>query len=93
MPGKMVLEVKERTYSKGQAVIALMQQAPFAGRPPVFLGDDASDRDGFAAARRFGGCGVAVGFDHADAADWCFASPAAVRAWLVHLVATLRSRS
>jgi trehalose 6-phosphate phosphatase len=93
MPGKMVLEVKERTYSKGQAVIALMQRAPFVGRRPLFLGDDASDRDGFAAARRFGGCGVAVGRDHGDAADWFFESPAAVRAWLVHLAATLRPRS
>ncbi len=89
VPGKMVLEVKERTYSKGQAVIALMQRAPFVGRPPLFLGDDASDRDGFAAARRFGGCGVAVGPDHADAADWFFASPAAVRAWLAGLAAVL----
>ncbi len=93
MPGKMVLEIKERVYSKGQAVIALMQRAPFAGRSPLFLGDDASDRDGFAAARRFGGCGVAVGFDHADAADWFFASPTAVRAWLVRLVAALPLRS
>jgi trehalose 6-phosphate phosphatase len=93
MPGKMVLEVKERTYSKGQAVIALMQRSPFVGRRPIFLGDDASDRDGFAAARRFGGCGVAVGRDHADAADWVFPSPAAVRAWLVHLVAALRRRA
>ena len=93
LPGKMVLEVKERTYSKGQAVIALMQQSPFAGRRPLFLGDDASDRDGFAAARRFGGCGAAVGPDHAEAADWVFASPAAVRAWLARVVATPPARS
>jgi trehalose 6-phosphate phosphatase len=92
MPGKMVLEVKERVHSKGQAVIALMQRPPFAGRRPLFLGDDASDRDGFAAARRLGGSGVAVGADHADAADWCFASPAAVRVWLAHLTATLPPR-
>ena len=93
MPGKMVLEVKERTYSKGQAVTALMQRPPFAGRLPLFLGDDASDRDGFAAARRFGGCGAAVGPDHADAADWLFASPAAVREWLTRLAALLRPRA
>jgi len=92
MPGKMVLEVKERTYSKGQAVIALMQRPPFAGRTPLFLGDDASDRDGFAVARRLGGCGAAVGLDHADAADWLFPSPAAVRAWLARLAAMLGPR-
>lgn len=93
MPGKMVLEVKERAYSKGRAVVALMQEPPFAGRPPLFVGDDATDRDGFAAARRFGGCAAAVGPDHADAADWSFASPAAVRAWLTRLAAGLRPRS
>jgi trehalose 6-phosphate phosphatase len=93
LPGKMVLEVKERMYSKGQAVIALMRRAPFAGRRPLFLGDDASDRDGFAAARQLGGWAAAVGPDHAEAADWVFASPAAVRAWLVRLVAALRLRS
>lgn len=91
--GKMVLEIKERMYSKGQAVIALMQRAPFVGRRPLFVGDDATDRDGFAAARRFGGCGAAVGPDHADAADWAFPSPAAVRAWLGRLVAALRQRA
>lgn len=93
MPGKMVLEIKERMYSKGQAVIALMQRSPFVGRRPLFVGDDASDRDGFTAARRFGGCGAAVGPDHADAADWAFPSPAAVRAWLGRLVADLRRRA
>ncbi|MGH6960851.1 MAG: trehalose-phosphatase, partial [Dongiaceae bacterium] len=93
MPGKMVLEVKERTYSKGQAVIALMQRAPFVGRPPLFLGDVAADREGFAAARRFGGCAAAVGPHNADSADWFFPSPAAVRAWLVRLAAALRPRA
>ena len=93
MPGKMVLEIKERMYSKGQAVIALMQRPPFVGRRPLFVGDDSSDRDGFAAARRFGGCGAAVGPDHADAADWVFPSPALVRAWLGRLVAALRRRA
>ena len=87
MPGKMVLEVKERAHSKGRAVVA------FAGHPPLFIGDDATDRDGFAAARRFGGCAAAVGPDHADAADWSFASPAAVRAWLTRLATGLRPRS
>lgn len=85
MPGKMVLEVRERAYGKDQAVIALMQRPPFVGRRPIFLGDDVADREGFAAARRFGGCGIAVGPDHADAADWCFASPTTARAWLNRL--------
>jgi trehalose 6-phosphate phosphatase len=91
-PGKMVLEIKERACSKARAVVALMRHPPFAGRRPLFMGDDAADRDGFAAAREFGGFGAAVGPEHADAADWSFASPAAVRAWFSRLVASHRLR-
>ncbi len=86
-PGKMVLEVKDRTCSKAQAVHALMERPPFAGRRPLFVGDDATDRDGFAAVRQLGGHCVAVGMENADIADWSFASPAAVRAWLSRVVA------
>jgi trehalose 6-phosphate phosphatase len=81
-PGKMVLEIKGRASNKARAVNVLMQRPPFAGRRPLFIGDDATDRDGFAAARRLGGNCAAVGMENADMADWCFASPAAVRAWL-----------
>jgi trehalose 6-phosphate phosphatase len=81
-PGKMVVEIKRAADSKGRAVAAFMRRAPFAKRRPLFVGDDAADREAFAAARAAGGCGAAVGPDHADAADWGFASPAAFRAWL-----------
>jgi trehalose 6-phosphate phosphatase len=40
----------------------------------VFIGDDVTDEDGMAAARRLGGVGLRV----ADA----FGTPAEVRAWL-----------
>ncbi len=85
-PGKMVLEVKGRSCSKATGVTALMEEPPFAGRRPLFIGDDATDRDAFAAARQFGGRCVSVGSDNADIADWVFASPAAVRAWLSRIV-------
>jgi trehalose 6-phosphate phosphatase len=84
-PGKMVLEIRRTASSKGRAVAAFMKRAPFAGRRPLFVGDDAADRDGFAAARSLGGEAAAVGPDHADGAAWSFASPAAVRAWLARL--------
>jgi trehalose 6-phosphate phosphatase len=81
-PGKMVLEIKGRGCSKARGVAALMEESPFAGRRPLFIGDDATDRDAFAATRQFGGQCVSVGSDNADIADWVFASPTAVRAWL-----------
>lgn len=81
-PGKMVLEIKGRGCSKARGVAALMEEPPFAGRRPLFIGDDATDRDAFGAVRQFGGHCVSVGSDNADIADWVFATPSAVRAWL-----------
>jgi trehalose 6-phosphate phosphatase len=51
-----------------------MAHAPFAGRKPVFIGDDVTDEDGIRAARALGGAGFRV--------DEAFGTPAGVRAWL-----------
>lgn len=74
LPGKMLWEVRPRGVDKGTAVRALMAEAPFAGRLPVFIGDDVTDEDGMRAARAVGGAGLQV----APA----FGSAAGVRAWL-----------
>jgi trehalose 6-phosphate phosphatase len=74
VPARKAWELRPRGADKGTAVEALMRRAPFAGRLPVFIGDDVTDEDGMAAARRLGGVGLWV----ADA----FGSPAGVRAWL-----------
>ena len=36
-----------------------MQEAPFAGRMPIFIGDDTTDLDGFAAIERHDGPAIA----------------------------------
>jgi trehalose 6-phosphate phosphatase len=59
--GKMVVEARPVEASKGAAIRAFMQEAPFSGRFPVFIGDDLTDEEGFVAAQELGGIGVKVG--------------------------------
>jgi len=80
-PGKMVLEVKPAGKDKGTAIMEFMQEAPFAGRIPVFVGDDITDEHGFAVVNSLGGHSVKVGPGPPDA-RWRMPDAAAVRRWL-----------
>lgn len=61
LDGKMVVEARPLAIGKGEAVRAFMREEPFAGRVPVFFGDDATDEEGFRAAQEMGGVGVKIG--------------------------------
>jgi trehalose 6-phosphate phosphatase len=83
--GKMVLEIKPRGSTKGSAVQAFMQEPPFAGRLPVFVGDDLTDQAGFRVVEALGGISIAVG--HRVQGQWRLENPAAVRHWLASIAA------
>ena len=86
--GKFVFEVKAAGVSKGGAITAFMARQPFAGRVPLFAGDDLTDEDGFAAVQQLGGHGLKVGDGPTQARNRC-ASPAEIRTWLAQAAATL----
>ncbi|MFZ3321253.1 MAG: trehalose-phosphatase, partial [Usitatibacter sp.] len=79
--GKFVFELKPSGKNKGGAIAEFLAEAPFAGRTPVFIGDDLTDEDGFAVVNRARGHSVKVGPGE-TCAPWRLADPAAVRAWL-----------
>lgn len=81
LPGKSVVEVKAVAVNKGTGVRELMKYPPFAGRRPVFIGDDVTDEPAFAAVAEQGGIGLSVGRDIEGAAGR-FDGPADVREWL-----------
>jgi trehalose 6-phosphate phosphatase len=80
-PGKMVLEINPAGKDKGTAIMEFMQEAPFAGRIPVFVGDDISDEHGFAVVNSLKGHSVKVGPGPPDA-RWRMPDVATVRRWL-----------
>ncbi len=84
LPGKAVIEIKRLGFEKGSAVRELMRHPPFAGRRPLFLGDDLTDATVFAVLPEFDGVGFSVGRTFPATAG-CFAAPRDVRAWLAQI--------
>lgn len=80
--GKAVVEIVRPGADKGSAVRLLMDQPQFAGACPVFVGDDVTDEDGFAAAQALHGYGIIVGNRSGSAATFELAGVAEVHEWL-----------
>ena len=81
----MVMEIKSSQHTKATAIAAFLEEPPFRGHTPVFVGDDLTDLDGFDVVDRRGGIAIAVG-DRVQA-RWRIENPSAVRAWLGRIAA------
>jgi trehalose 6-phosphate phosphatase len=86
LDGHCVCELKQRAVSKGSAVRAYLGETPFAGRLPVYVGDDVTDEDGIRAVQAAGGFGIRVGPGRSDA-RYRLADTDAVAAWLLEAAA------
>ena len=84
-PGKGIVEIKPAGRDKGAAILDFMAEPVFAGRLPVFVGDDLTDEFGFSAVTMLGGWAIKVGpgLTHAQ---FRLRDVNAVRRWLAALL-------
>lgn len=59
--GKAVAEILPASAGKGPVIERFLRHAPYSGRRPMFVGDDLTDENGFAAVQARGGAAVRVG--------------------------------
>lgn len=81
LQGKSVVELKPAGKDKGRALLEFMSEPPFAGRTPVFVGDDATDEFGFATVNQLDGYSIKVGAGE-TVARWRLENVKAVQEWL-----------
>ena len=86
--GNMVAELRCPGPNKGDVLSAYMHEAPFKGHTPIFVGDDLTDENGFAAAQALGGHGVLVGPERETAATCRLKDVDEVLSWLETSVAS-----
>jgi trehalose 6-phosphate phosphatase len=87
LTGKMIVEVVPAEVNKGRAIAHFMSREPFAGRIPVFAGDDVTDEHGFETVNALDGVSIKIG-SGPSCAQYRFQDAAQFRQWLVCLGST-----
>ena len=88
-PAKMAVELRPSGTGKDGALDRLMAVAPFAGRVPVYAGDDLTDEAAMAHAQSRGGFGIKIGAGE-TVARYRLNDPAALARWLDDALAEAR---
>ncbi len=83
--GKMVIEAVGYPSDKGAAIDSFLQEPPFAGRVPIFAGDDLTDEDGFELVNARAGISIKVGQGETKA-QHRVADREALLAWLNSII-------
>lgn len=83
--GKMVVELRPKGATKAHGVAAFLEEAPFAGRLAVFIGDDLTDEPAFELVNQREGLSVVVNAARPSAARTRLPNVTAVRDWLAQL--------
>ncbi|MGD0761883.1 MAG: trehalose-phosphatase [Roseiarcus sp.] len=81
---RLAFEIKGRGFDKGSAINRFLTRSPFAGRVPIFIGDDWTDEAGFAAVVQRHGAAYSVGRVRPGVTG-VFSEPSMVRDWLESL--------
>lgn len=85
LSARMAYELRPRGTDKGTAVARMLDMTPFAGRAPIYVGDDDTDRDAFPVVEgRNGGAALWVPDDFAG-------QPAEVRQWIATIPDRVRA--
>jgi trehalose 6-phosphate phosphatase len=84
--GRRVVEIRPAVAHKAAAIADFMQEPPFHGRRPVFLGDDVTDECGFELVNGIGGISVGVGVTRESSAQAHLPTVNAARMWLRRLL-------
>jgi trehalose 6-phosphate phosphatase len=61
LEGRMVVELRLAGANKADAIREFLDETPFKGRRPIFIGDDVTDEAALEEVERIGGLSVAVG--------------------------------
>ncbi|MBW3098619.1 trehalose-phosphatase [Pseudohoeflea coraliihabitans] len=80
-PAKMAFEIKPKNISKAAAIEQILQQPEFAGRVPLYAGDDTTDETAFACVNDMGGLSIKIGAGP-TCAQYRAESPAVLKRWL-----------